>query len=238
MEIYRAAYPVKRGGDFHEIAWSLLHGVLVSSLVKLIDDSALHHFLKSNRPGFPDFRFLCALLVVGLFWGSVLVVQYAIRVRLAAWNPIFKRLSPDPQCVWAKINRPTDGRWATIFLDDGSAYSGFIESHSYNPELENQDLLLGDACRVDDQVRWIYAVDGPGVYVNLRNIKRIEYGTPRRPDTSNGQQTPSTTAITHSPALPSSGQQTPSTATMGPFPSGTNSAPHTVGESIVPNFTS
>ena len=67
------------------------------------------------------------------------------------------------------------GYWAVIFLDDNSIYLGFIGTYRYDPDATDQDFLLAKAKRVDENLNVQYEIDGLGVYLNTRNVKRIEY---------------------------------------------------------------
>ena len=63
-----------------------------------------------------------------------------------------------------------------MYLDDGSIYLGIIRQYRSNPNDQDQDFLLAKAQRVDsDKLQPLYPVTGQGVYLNTRNVKRIEY---------------------------------------------------------------
>jgi hypothetical protein len=62
-----------------------------------------------------------------------------------------------------------------VYLDDGSIYLGWIKDFTFDPDADDNDFLLADAKRVDDQLAEKYAVTGRGVYLNTRNVKRIEF---------------------------------------------------------------
>ena len=52
---------------------------------------------------------------------------------------------------------------------------GGITRYTWNPELDDQDFLLYDATCVDDDLKEKYIVDGIGVYLNTRDVNRIEF---------------------------------------------------------------
>jgi hypothetical protein len=65
--------------------------------------------------------------------------------------------------------------WSVVYLDDGSIYLGVVHQYRSNPNDQDQDFLLAKAQRVDDKLQTLYLVTGQGVYLNTRNVKRIEY---------------------------------------------------------------
>jgi len=54
---------------------------------------------------------------------------------------------------------------------------GWIKDFTFDPDAEDNDFLLADAKRVDDQLTAQYIVTGRGVYLNTRDVKRIEFIT-------------------------------------------------------------
>ncbi len=65
--------------------------------------------------------------------------------------------------------------WAVVFLSDGAIYCGWIKEYSFEPDAENHDFLLTKAKRVNNHLKLNYTVDGLGVYLNTRDVKRIEF---------------------------------------------------------------
>jgi len=174
LQFYRAKYPAKQLSDSLQVAWSLIYGVILAAFVRLIDDRCFHGWLQTKATGFPAFRLVAALMVAGLLGGAVLIAKDWCRFEVARRFPRWAGLAPDPQSIWAKINRPSDD-YAVIYLDDGSIYLGWIEDFTFDPDAEDNDFLLADAKRVDDNLVEKYAVTGRGVYLNTRNVKRIEF---------------------------------------------------------------
>ena len=174
LHLFRAKYPAKKLSEFLQVAWSLIYGVILATLVRSADGRFLHGWLQSNTTGFPGSRFVMALVIAGLFGGVLFVSAYRIRFFLAAHWPSLEGIAPDPQSIWAKVNRPSND-YAVVYVDDGSIYFGWIKDYTFNPDAEDNDFLLGDAKRVDEQLTEKYSITGRGVYLNTRNVKRIEF---------------------------------------------------------------
>jgi len=174
-EILRAFYPVRERTDFIQTTWCIIYGIIVSSAVRGIDSTLLNNLLKSNGKGFPSFPFIMVLFLAGILLGLFLVLINWLRFRVSQKWPKFKKLSPDPQSIWAKINQPSNEEWALVFLDDGAIYLGWIKYYSYDPNADSQDFLLSHAKRVDETLNIKYEIQGIGVYLNTKNIKRIEF---------------------------------------------------------------
>lgn len=175
VEIYRATYPAKERSEFNQIGWSILVGLFIVSFVKWIDNKFCSNVLNSNSPGLPGLRFTCALILcgvlVGLFW---IYIHYG-RFVLSQKFKLLNKIAPDPQTIWAKINQSTNENWCVVFLDNGSIYMGYISQFTYDPERESYDFLLGKAKRVNEELEEKYIIDGIGVYLNTKDVKRIEF---------------------------------------------------------------
>jgi hypothetical protein len=139
-----------------------------------IDQRALGGSLHAEA-SFPYFRFVLVLLGTGLAGGLVLIAVHELRFRLPLRWPQLSAISPDPQSIWARLNQPWNTDWAVVFLDDGAIYRGWILEYTYDPDREDQDFLLSDATRVDENLKEVYAIKGTGVYLNTRNVRRIEF---------------------------------------------------------------
>lgn len=175
VEIYRAIYPAKQKSEFAQIGWSILFGVFIVVSVKWIDKNIFYNQLYSNTQEFPGIRFTAALLIGGIIVGFCRVFLHYVRFQLSIHYEFCKNMSPDPQSIWAKINQPINKCWAVVFLEDGSIYMGYISKYTFVPDNTDQDFLLGDAKRVDENLVEKYIVDGIGVYLNTRDVKRIEF---------------------------------------------------------------
>src|ERR1700693_1569228 len=87
LQLFRAKYPAKKVSEFLQVAWSLIYGVILATLVRGVDGRFLRGRLQSNTPGFPASRFVAALVLAGLFGGILLVGMYSARFFLAAHWP-------------------------------------------------------------------------------------------------------------------------------------------------------
>jgi hypothetical protein len=114
------------------------------------------------------------LAVAGLLFGTLLIAIRWTRFTLSKKYATFSWLEPDPQSIWRKVNQSSN-EYAVVYLDDGAIYLGWIGEYTFDPDAESNDFLLAGAKRVDDQLKTIYLVNGQGVYLNTRNVKRIEF---------------------------------------------------------------
>ena len=174
-ELYLSQFPVKERNNFSQISWSILYGVLIMSFVKWCDKNILNYFLCSNSDGFPEFKFILVIIFISFIAGYILILINNLRFKISNKYEKFKFLAPDPQSIWVEINKQSVLDWAVIFLNDGSTYIGWISSYSYNPNLEYQDFLLSQAKCVDENLKLKYLVNGIGVYLNTKDVKRIEF---------------------------------------------------------------
>lgn len=175
VEIYRAAYPAKEKSEFQQIGWSILYGLLIVAIVKWLDKNVLANSLFSQTNGIPGLRFTIALLIAGVIFGLLLILFYKSRFYLSNKTKYLKRIAPDPQSIWAKVNQTINKDWCIIYLDDGAIYLGYISQFTFDPDKESQDFLLSDAKRVDEDLKEKYLVTGIGVYLNTKDVKRIEF---------------------------------------------------------------
>jgi len=174
LQLYRAKYPVKGLSEFLQVSWCLIYGIVLAGTVRWIDHRFLNGRLHSDEAGLPWLRFVIALAIAGLFLGALLISVRWARFTLAMKYVRFSALEPDPQSIWAKVNQPSS-EYAVVYLDDGAIYLGWIKEYTFVPDAESNDFLLADAKRVDERLNTIYVVNGQGVYLNTRNVKRIEF---------------------------------------------------------------
>jgi hypothetical protein len=174
LQVFRASYPAKRLSEFLQVTWSLIYGVVLAALVRSADTNLLHGWLQSGVPGLPAFGFVIALVLSGLLLGIIFIGLHRARFFVATHWSRLEGIAPDPQSIWAKVNRPSND-YAVVYLDDGSIYFGWIEDYTFDPDAEDNDFLLADAKRVDEDLTEKYSVTGRGVYLNTRNVKRIEF---------------------------------------------------------------
>ena len=82
---------------------------------------------------------------------------------------------PDVNSIWARVNQRGTDQWAQVFLDNDVQYLGYIKYFKNDPDAADQDFLLAESYRVDKNRRPLYRVDGVGVYLNTRDVRRIEF---------------------------------------------------------------
>jgi hypothetical protein len=175
IRFLRWRFPVRERDSFHEIASSVVLGVLIISLLKWIDQEFLNYLFESNKSGFPSLIFLLAIVGFGIISGIILIFLNKFRFYLAKNVKLLRFLSSGIDPVWLKLNDPDNQDWAIVFLDDGSIYSGWISNYTFNPNYQEQDFLLSRAKRHHENLCVIYEIDGSGVYINTRDVKRIEF---------------------------------------------------------------
>jgi len=174
LQLYRAKYPVKGLSEFLQVSWCLIFGVGLVGVVRWFDRRFLGGALHSDEAGLPWLRFIVALATTGILLGAVLITVRWARFEAAKTYRKLRWLEPDPQSIWRKVNQQSI-EYAVVYLDDGSIYLGWIKEYTFVPDSENNDFLLADAKRVDDRLNTIYVVNGQGVYLNTRNVRRIEF---------------------------------------------------------------
>jgi hypothetical protein len=158
-----------------QVAWSVIYGVALAALVRGFDGRFLNYNLHSVDDGFPRLAFILALVVAGVLWGLSLAAINWSRLYLSDRFPGLHSIAPDVQSIWAKVNRAQSDDWAVVFADDGAIYMGWIKEFTYAPDAQDNDFLLSRARRLNADGSVQYEVDGQGVYLSTRNVKRIEF---------------------------------------------------------------
>lgn len=172
--MYRAIYPARRSSDFVWIAWSLIYGVALTAFI--------FHWAGDQFPsqstgdsGVPPVGLLLVLIGagvgIGLFRAGLRKARFWLSQRIK-W---LERIEPDSQSIWAAVNRTQNEDWAVVFLNDGSIYRGYIRRFTFDPDTADQDFLLSDASRVEEDLTERYSITGQGVYIRLRDVSRIEF---------------------------------------------------------------
>lgn len=175
LHIYRSAYPVKGLSEFLQTAWSLIYGVVLASFVRGMDARYLGQLLHSADDGFPRLPFVLGLVTAGVIWGCLLSGFTWMRLTLSDKVEFLQFIAPDVQSIWAKVNQSQATDWAVIFTDDGAIYMGWIKELTYDPDAADNDFLLSQAKRMNEDMTLRYEIDGQGVYLNTKNVKRIEF---------------------------------------------------------------
>lgn len=183
QQLYRAKYPAKPMGTFSHVIWSLIYGIIILIGIGSADKYIFCDFLNATNTAITNHRFIGALLIGGVILGSIVIFLHWLRFKLSVKYKMFNWIAPDPQSIWVKINQPYDTeQWAIVYLKDGSIYYGWISEYRFDPAEQNQDFLLTKAARLDDFLNIDYEVKGMGVYLNTRDVVRIEFVESRKPN--------------------------------------------------------
>lgn len=175
IELYRSIYPAKEKKQFDQIVWSVIYGFIIYGIVTAIDSMLLKDLLKDHTTEFPNLYFIFSLFICGIIIGLFRSFLHYCCFNLSQKFICFKFLKPDPFTIWAKINQENNNEWAVVYLKDGSIYIGYISEYTFNPNLVDNDFLLSKAKRIKEDLSIIYTVTGIGVYINTRDVIRIEY---------------------------------------------------------------
>jgi hypothetical protein len=175
IEYFRARFPAKTRTDFITISWSIVFGVGITSFLIWLDANVLNGLLAYKSTGFPSIQFLTSLVVAGFIIGIARAGLRQLRFILSRRFAYFKWLAPDASSIWARVNQKGTNQWAVVFLDNDIQYLGYVKYFRNDPDAIDQDFLLAESFRVDNKRRIIYSVDGVGVYLNTRDVRRIEF---------------------------------------------------------------
>jgi hypothetical protein len=173
LRIIRWRYPGKQQSTFEQIAESVIFGVLIVAIVKLIDKGWKGFDLHSNAPGIPDPVFILALFSAAILLGNLLVGERWLRSEFAKRSPKLGWLASSPDSIWQMVNDPSHENWAVVYLKDGSSFLGYIAEYAFDPDAKDQDFLLAEAKRVKDDLTPEYIVNGIGVYLNTKEVSPL-----------------------------------------------------------------
>lgn len=175
IEIYRHFYPSKERPSYVYLAQTVVLGVLVLFIVRAIDFAFPELRLHSDTSGVPGTGLAFALGVTAVAFGLLWAGQLRFRGWLSKRAQWLNWLAAEPDAIWPYVNRPAVDDWAVVYLDDGSIYRGWIKRYRFDPDADHQDFLLSNAARVDDDLNEKYPITGIGLYLDTRNVNRIEF---------------------------------------------------------------
>jgi hypothetical protein len=175
VEIYRYYFPARERNNFTQIAQSVIWALVILTLIRYLDARYLGNWLGSADEGMPNTKFVFTLLIGGLLTGFLGVIQLKLRSALAIKYSKLSWLASEPDSIWHKINSPKNKDWSVIYLKDGSIYLGWISEFQADPNLVDQEFLLTKAKRIDADLKEKYLIDGLGVYLNTKDVIRIEF---------------------------------------------------------------
>ena len=175
-EIFKAFFPAKDRNAFSQLTWSIVWALIIVTFIRVIDSAILGNNLHSHTSSpLAEIRFIISLILAGVLFGLIGVLQLKARIWLAHNNEFLENLAPGRDSVWLMINDPDVDDWAVVSLSDGSKYLGWIVNYKYDPNEKDQEFLLGHARKVDEKLKELYLIDGIGVYLNTRDVISIEF---------------------------------------------------------------
>ena len=191
-ELLLSAFPARKQSTVHTVVWSIVYSFILLIALHLVGKccnvESLDFILKNNNAFKP--LSIVILILSGIVLGVFLIALAEARFHIYRfcneslltdeWQskiyPYTKYIGipPDTGSIWAEINSLTDGYHAVVFLDDNSIYRGWIGKYTYDPNVPDHDFLLSGAVKIDEDFVELYKIEGPGIYMNTRNVKRIE----------------------------------------------------------------
>ena len=177
VELFRVAYPAANRNWLSTILWLAVWGAIGGAAALWFDATVLDGSAGLAN-GQLSVGMVALLLAAGLTAGGLRIAVRALRFVIARGSPVIQWMRPDDPPVWVSANMPfVNDDWAVVYLRDGAIYLGWIAQFGYDPRREFHDLVLQDARRLDDDLGERYRVSGSGVYLNTRQVARIEYWT-------------------------------------------------------------
>lgn len=185
-EIYRLHVRSVKRNDFYYIGWSVVYSGFVFGLFLLVDKWCGGCFHSSDFLKFTDktsnngidnsSNFICTFLVLlflGLITGLLSIGFFELR-KICPWLPSFLR--QHFHSSWEKVIS-TNFEWVVVFMEDGSIYRGVISLTHTDPNIKvcEQDFFMTNVTRIDAKLKVIYEVKGRGLYLNMRDVMRIEF---------------------------------------------------------------
>jgi hypothetical protein len=108
----------------------------------------------------PGLRYTLGIFLSGCVIGGLFIAQLELRSFLSKKSNKFRWLSVGTNTVWQKINNTSNEDWAIVYLNDGSIYMGWITTFNNNPNNIDQDFLLKNAKRVNENLSIVYEIKG------------------------------------------------------------------------------
>ncbi len=173
IAIFREKYPAKERASFVEISSCVIYGLLIISILNWMDKNIFNFYFESNLSGFPSFRYTIAILSSGII-GGLVAIGITEFLNFLSEKLHIKFLHKDTDTIWQFINSNDQKDWVIVFLSDNTIYLGWISKYCYDPNNQSQEFLLSHAKSVTSELKTKYEVDGLGVYLNTKDVKRIE----------------------------------------------------------------
>ncbi len=112
----------------------------------------------------------------GIIFGFIRIGFYKIRFYIARKSKKLEWIAPEYLTVWESvINQAEGNEWLKVHLVDGSIYVGYIKEWSFNPDKSVQEILLGEASKVNKEMELEHEVSGQGIYLTTNSISRMEF---------------------------------------------------------------
>jgi hypothetical protein len=177
VELFRAVYPAAPRNWPGYVGWAVVWGAVAAATAQWFDRTVLDATVAATS-NVLTLAAISLLVATGAAAGGVRVMARMLRFWLARRSPALQWLRPDHPPVWVSVNQPyVNDDWAVVFLLDGAIYLGWVAQFGFDPRREEQDFVLQDARRLDEDLGERYHIAGSGVYLNTRAVARIEYWT-------------------------------------------------------------
>ena len=175
VEIHRKFFPAIKFRWLVYTGWVVINGVLVWSVLVWIDDR-IYNTSWGLLDGTGSVVGILLLVILGVVAGFIRIILRITGFRLAKNLNVLRWLKPEKGSVWMNVNEKNGGNeWVIVYLNDGSIYLGWVSQFANHPEQVNQEFVLQNARRLDEAHKQLYEIVGSGVYLNTRDVIRIEY---------------------------------------------------------------
>lgn len=191
LSIYWSKHPIKRPSDFVFTTSSIIIGSFITIIFLVFDQyfffdvfqtkQVIEKFLSSSNSdqlkSETIIMFTVGQLLSGILFG---IFFYYLRelykyFQLKEWKYFkFIHYRPEP---WMYINEQLESQWHRIYINDDLMYIGTITYYSKDPNLIDYAFILSNAnlyrftnglyLKIDEVI--------PHIYLNTRDIKRIEF---------------------------------------------------------------